>query len=260
MPTNYEKIPEFKGMTARQAAEANKSHPVNAYKTQWKNLNFVGAFLNWAHNEEVITSVPAAKVKVTKPKGYLEKDARLPYSTQTLNAILRSPLYAGCKSATRRRSVGTEVIQDDYFWVPLVAMFSGMRLPNPPAPSLIRRIGRAVLPWPRAKKRKGADKTVLLLAALTLATVTGKAKSEDIVIAPMASRVSDTINTSALTDCWITAIRQMPYWMSDGDRTGDTLARFYGKGGIGVLVIVSGNRIELNNLELVGTTGATANR
>lgn len=128
VPTNYEKIPEFKGMTARQAAEANKSHPVNAYKTQWKNLNFVGAFLNWAHNEEVITSVPAAKVKVTKPKGYLEKDARLPYSTQTLNAILRSPLYAGCKSATRRRSVGTEIIQDDYFWVPLVAMFSGMRL------------------------------------------------------------------------------------------------------------------------------------
>lgn len=52
--------------------------------------------------------------------------------------------------------------------------------PTPPAPSLIRRIGRAVLPWPRAKKRKGADKTVLLLAALTLATVTGKAKSEDI--------------------------------------------------------------------------------
>lgn len=126
---------------------------------------------------------------------------------------------------------------------------------NPPAPSLIRRIGRAILPWPRAKKRKSADKTVLLLAALTLATVTGKAKSEDIVIAPMASRVSNTINTSALTDCWITAIRQMPYWMSDGDRTGDTLARFYGKGGIGVLVIVSGNRIELNNLELVGTTG-----
>jgi hypothetical protein len=90
---------------------------------------------------------------------------------------------------------------------------------------------------------------------MALITIAAKAKSEDIVITPLTNRVSDTINTSALTDCWITAIRQMPIWMSDGDRTGDTLARFYGKGGIGVSVIVSGNRIGLNNLSLAGTTG-----
>lgn len=126
---------------------------------------------------------------------------------------------------------------------------------TPPRLSMIRRIARAFFPEKREKPRKGADKTVLLLAAMALSTIAGKAKSEDIVITPLTNRVSDTINTSALTDCWITAIRQMPYWMSDGDRTGDTLARFYGKGGIGVSVIVSGNRIELNNLSLAGTTG-----
>ncbi len=126
---------------------------------------------------------------------------------------------------------------------------------TPPRLSMIRRIARAFVPEKRKKPRKGADKTVLLLAAMALSTIAGKAKSEDIVITPLTNRVSETINTSALTDCWITAIRQMPYWMSDGDRTGDTLARLYGKGGIAVLVIVSGNRIETNNLALAGTTG-----
>jgi hypothetical protein len=126
---------------------------------------------------------------------------------------------------------------------------------TPPRLSMIRRIARAFFPEKREKPRKGADKTVLLLAAMALSTIAGKAKSEDILVAPIETRVNKEINTSALTDCWINAIRQMYNWMYNGDRTGDTLARLYGKGGIAVLVIVSGNRIETNNLALAGTTG-----
>ncbi len=128
LPTNYEKLPAFKGMTAEQAAAANKDQPVIAYRTQKKHVDFLGAFLIWAHNEEIIPSVPGTKIKAVKPKSYSEKDARHSYSTSTLNALFQSPLYAGCLSASRRSTSGPKIIRDDYFWLPLIALFSGMRL------------------------------------------------------------------------------------------------------------------------------------
>jgi hypothetical protein len=78
----------------------------------------------------------------------------------------------------------------------------------------------------------------------------------DLSISPVATRVSDTINTSALMDCWMTAIRAAPDWMYDGSRRGDTLARLYGKGGIAVTVAVVGNRIDTQRLELAGVIGS----
>lgn len=78
---------------------------------------------------------------------------------------------------------------------------------------------------------------------------------EDLEIAPVDTRVSETVNTSALMDCWMNSIRDARNWMHTGDRTGDVLARFYGKGGVAVTVVVIGNRIDLNQLALAGLTG-----
>ena len=80
--------------------------------------------------------------------------------------------------------------------------------------------------------------------------------SESWEIAPVETRVPDEINTSALMDCWMNSIRDARNWMHTGDRTGDVLARFYGKGGIAVTVVVIGNRIDLNQLALAGLTGS----
>ncbi|QYZ68540.1 hypothetical protein [Neotabrizicola shimadae] len=78
-------------------------------------------------------------------------------------------------------------------------------------------------------------------------------------VAPVQSRVSDTINTSALMDCWMGAIRGAYGWIqNEQDRTGDSLARFFGKGGIAVKVVVIGNRIDISRLELAGVTGPGA--
>src|SRR5665213_3176731 len=42
--------------------------------------------------------------------------------------IIKSPLYIGHKSADCRYKPGTLVVRDGYFWVPLIALHSGMRL------------------------------------------------------------------------------------------------------------------------------------
>jgi hypothetical protein len=87
---------------------------------------------------------------------------------------------------------------------------------TPPRLRMIRRIARAFFPEKREKPRNGADKTVLLLAAMALSTIAEKAKSEDILVAPIETRVNKEINTSSLTDRWINAIRQMYNWMYNG--------------------------------------------
>ncbi|OYW59615.1 MAG: hypothetical protein B7Z31_05510 [Rhodobacterales bacterium 12-65-15] len=62
-----------------------------------------------------------------KKKGPKGKD-RLPYSTKQLTAIFSSPIYTGCKSESRRSTPGLSIIRDGKYWIPLVAVYSGLRL------------------------------------------------------------------------------------------------------------------------------------
>lgn len=89
----------------------------------------------------------------------------------------------------------------------------------------------------------------------TEASVPKASTNEPPVITPVETRVEETIITSALMDCWMNSIREAHGWIFDGDRTGDQLARLYGKGGIAVKIVVIGNRIDLQKLDLAGVTG-----
>lgn len=44
-----------------------------------------------------------------------------------LKLLFSSPLYAGCKSEARRTEPGSLVLKDERYWLPLIAIFSGMR-------------------------------------------------------------------------------------------------------------------------------------
>ena len=52
----------------------------------------------------------------------------LPVFREATKNALRSPVYTGCKSASRRSAKGQHVIRDGKFWIPLIALYSGMRL------------------------------------------------------------------------------------------------------------------------------------
>ncbi|WP_348626214.1 site-specific integrase [Mesorhizobium sp. L2C067A000] len=44
-----------------------------------------------------------------------------------LEVLFSSPLYAGCKSELRRTEPGSLVLKDERYWLPFIAIFSGMR-------------------------------------------------------------------------------------------------------------------------------------
>lgn len=84
--------------------------------------------LIWAANEGYLSQAPGANVKVAGVKKIIPGEQRDPYSTGQLVKIISSPLYRGHKSEDCRHKSGATVVRDGYFWTPLIALFSGMRL------------------------------------------------------------------------------------------------------------------------------------
>lgn len=73
------------------------------------------------------------------------------------------------------------------------------------------------------------------------------------MIAPAIA--SGRLDLEPLTSCWMREIRNARNWDHSGDRSGDTLAHFYGKGGVGVRLVVENNRLDTAKLHLMSATG-----
>lgn len=49
------------------------------------------------------------------------------WSVPELKQLFASPIYVGCKSELRRAEFGTLLLKDERYWLPVIALFSGMR-------------------------------------------------------------------------------------------------------------------------------------
>lgn len=96
-------------------------------KTQEKYFTMFRGFLMWAVDEELLPKLPGASVKVVRSKDESE-DRRRPYSRDQLTTIFSSPVFTGCQSDARRSTAGSLILRDSAFWMPLVALYSGMRM------------------------------------------------------------------------------------------------------------------------------------
>jgi integrase len=129
LPPNFSKLKEFAGMSVAEVVaicEVSGSHDSLAPKTARKYIENLHSFLNWCVRESYIAKHPGAQITINaKVK---EKEARHPFSRAQLEKFFASPLYNGQKSASRRSTPGPVQMKDDKFWLPLVGLFSGMRL------------------------------------------------------------------------------------------------------------------------------------
>ncbi|MCK1506324.1 site-specific integrase [Bradyrhizobium sp. 18] len=128
LPPNYMKSSGTKGLTATEAMTANAAGKSLSPKTQWKYFAQFKQLLIWAQDEGFIEKIPGNNIKVTGLKKVAAGDQRDPYSADQLSRIFSSPLYTGHKSEAVRHKPGYLRQRDGYFWVPLIAAYSGMRL------------------------------------------------------------------------------------------------------------------------------------
>jgi len=101
--------------------EADRVHS----KTMNQYFQAVKSFLNWLEAEGHSSNTLVGKIqlnvktKPTKPKSL---------TNSTLEAFLGSPLFAGCSSGKKRYEPGDKQFKDDFFWMPLLALYSGARM------------------------------------------------------------------------------------------------------------------------------------
>lgn len=96
--------------------------------TQEKYFRFFKALIRWGVDEAHIPVMPGEKIKIAGASKVKSIDQRRPYSPDQLKAIFGSSLYTGCESVVRRHKPGSKVIRDGYWWTPLIALTTGMRL------------------------------------------------------------------------------------------------------------------------------------
>ena len=128
LPPNYAKYKKNAKLDLKAVIAKHTKGPAISVKTQDKYFGLFKAFLHWAADENYIDKMPGANVKVAGVAKLTARDKRLSYSAAQLDAIFGSPLFTGHRTDTMRHRPGKLLIRDGKFWVPLIALYSGMRM------------------------------------------------------------------------------------------------------------------------------------
>ncbi|MCX9145921.1 site-specific integrase [Erythrobacter sp. WG] len=128
LPVNLSK--KFGDVRVRDAAKAAKADHLirtingtnlNAYMARFATM------MNWAVAEELIGRNPARGLQIAE--AVHPQDRRKPFELWQLQRIFNAPIYTGCKDEQNGYSiVGSHIAVGARFWVPLICLFSGMRL------------------------------------------------------------------------------------------------------------------------------------
>ena len=132
LPSDYGKAASYNNFTPEEIIRAyeklpdERKQPVLTQKTIKRHFSALSAMWSEAiatgkAKENIFSGFRFAAVKRAV-------DERDQWSDAELKALFGSPVWSGCLSAGRRSQPGQQIIRDDKFWIPLITLFSGMRL------------------------------------------------------------------------------------------------------------------------------------
>ena len=127
LPANAAK--KYPKLTLKQAAErgSRDGAPRISVGTVNGYIQKLSALLSWSVNEGYLDKNPARGLKVADT--VKRKDKRQPFAPWQLQKIFDAPLYRGCRNdGAGYATPGNDKPRRGRFWVPLIALFSGMRL------------------------------------------------------------------------------------------------------------------------------------
>ncbi|HHH49585.1 MAG TPA: hypothetical protein ENK52_01250, partial [Saprospiraceae bacterium] len=119
----------FPNKSFQEVLKANEieDYPCLNYKTIKDGyLTTLAALFNYALGLGCVDNIPTYKVMVPGKKQYrVSKDE--PFEIDELNRIFKQPIYTGFKSMARRYTPGNKITRDHIYWVPIIALYTGMR-------------------------------------------------------------------------------------------------------------------------------------
>lgn len=127
LPANYGKAAEYRGIKAEQVVERSRSLDVQRLSPRTVQRHFAALASLWAsvieHGRADTNIFADWKFAATKRA----RDQRQMWEKDELQALFASPVWSGCQSSSRRSKPGSLILRDEKFWLPLIAVFSGMR-------------------------------------------------------------------------------------------------------------------------------------
>lgn len=127
LPADYGKAARYKGLTAKEIVEHSKNEKVQRLSSRTVQRHFAALASLWAtaidHGRADINIFAEWKFPATKKA----RDQRQMWDREDLKLLFATPVWTGCQSPNRRSKPGSVILRDEKFWLPLIAVFSGMR-------------------------------------------------------------------------------------------------------------------------------------
>jgi len=117
LPANINKKKEYKGKSIANIIEIVKKNPVQpiSIRTRNKYCERISSLMDWAEKQCYVNRNFAKGLSVKEDN---ENDKRDPYSADDIVRLLNTPIY------TKRIPVN----KPERFWIPLIALFMGLRI------------------------------------------------------------------------------------------------------------------------------------
>lgn len=129
LPADYGKAAEFRGhsLAEIERIDSERGGKVERLSTRTVKRHFsaLSGFWRWAMAEKLAVENPF--VGFVFPSALRANEQRDMWTEEELVALFSTPVWAGCLSAGRRSAAGELVIKDEKFWLPLIAVYSGLR-------------------------------------------------------------------------------------------------------------------------------------
>lgn len=127
LPADYGKAAKYREMAAAEIVTSTKDQDLTRLSPRTVQRHIAALSTLWEsviEAGEIGTNIFAGfKFAATKKAN----EQREMWPEDKLSALFATPVWAGCQSADRRSKPGNQVIKDEKFWLPLIAVFSGMR-------------------------------------------------------------------------------------------------------------------------------------
>lgn len=128
LPSNATKHFPKASMREAIALAEEKNLPRLSPDTANDYMRTLGGVFRYAMGEGDVERDPTAGLLI-RAKKVRAKDKRLPFDTAELVKIFSAPIYTGCiDDRNGYAKAGPHIIRRGRFWVPLIALFTGMRL------------------------------------------------------------------------------------------------------------------------------------
>lgn len=129
LPADYGKAPDFRGkgpldIIALDTERANKSERLST-RTVQRHLTALSTLWTDAISRDYVTANLFCGFKFSRQAR--AQDQRDMWERADLARLFATPVWSGCQSPYRRSTPGPFIIRDEKFWLPLIAVFSGLR-------------------------------------------------------------------------------------------------------------------------------------